>query len=73
MDSRSSVEMGMGLEGYLDGFCFLLTQNRHFRAPHGTIQNLVKRVPELRTDKARKWRGGSGDHLSQRLVGTLGW
>jgi hypothetical protein len=62
----------MGSEVNPEGLRLLFTHRRHFRARNGTIQYCVKCVPELGTDKARKGRGGSGDHITERLVGTIG-
>ena len=71
-ESNSSAEMGMGSEVNADGVCFLCTLARHSRSRHGAIQDSVEGFRELYTDKARKRRGGGGDHLPQGLVGAIG-
>ena len=62
----------MGSEVNPEGLRFLLAQRRHFRAKHGAIQDFMKRIPELSTDKPRKPRGGSGNHVTERFIGAIG-
>ncbi|HYO58868.1 hypothetical protein [Archangium sp.] len=62
----------MGSEVNSEGLRFLLTQRRHFRAKHGAIQDFMKRIPELSTDEPRKHRSGSGNHITERFIGTIG-
>ncbi|HEX5752463.1 MAG TPA: hypothetical protein VFZ09_40030 [Archangium sp.] len=62
----------MGSEVNLEWLGLLFTLSRHLRPKHGTTQGFMERVDELRTDKTRKRRSGSGNHVTQCLVGAIG-
>ncbi|WP_146209998.1 hypothetical protein [Vitiosangium sp. GDMCC 1.1324] len=62
----------MRLDVNSGGCCFLVAQGRYSRAEHSTIQNLVKRVLELLTDKAGARGDGRGKHPAEGPVGAIG-